>query len=123
MRAISSPSVRGRTIGAGALALLYGLALVLFRGEPVATGDQGILLSVAARMLHGDELYSEVIENKDPLVFYTYEAALWIGGWRGPFLLDGLWFAIGALGMGMLLRELRVRGPRSSRGSSSIRWR
>jgi hypothetical protein len=95
-------------IGAGALAVLYGLGLVLFRGEPTATSDQGILLSVAARMLHGDELYSQVIENKDPLVFYTYELALWIGGWRGPFLLDGLWFAVGALGMALVLRELRV---------------
>ena len=108
MSAIASISVRGRMIGAGALALLYGLALVLFRGEPVATGDQGILLSVAARMLHGDQLYSEVIENKDPLVFYTYELALWIGGWRGPFLLDGVWFAVGAVGLGLLLRELRA---------------
>ena len=108
MSAIASISVRGRMIGAGALALLYGLALVLFRGEPVATGDQGILLSVAARMLHGDQLYSEVIENKDPLVFYTYELALWIGGWRGPFLLDSIWFAVGAVGLGLLLRELRA---------------
>ena len=35
------------------------------------------------------QLYAQTIfDNKDPLFFYTYAAALWIGGWRGPFLLD-----------------------------------
>ncbi|MGH3129109.1 MAG: hypothetical protein ACRDPX_14400 [Gaiellaceae bacterium] len=100
--------MRARWIGFGACALLYGFALVLLRGEPKATGDQGVLLSVAARMLDGDELYSEVIENKDPLVFYTYAGALGIGGWRGPFLLDGLWLAIAAVAIALLLRELRA---------------
>jgi len=105
-------TVRGRSIAVGGVALLYGLTLVLVRGEPSATGDQGVFLSVAARMLDGDKLYSEVIENKDPLFFYTYADALELGGWRGPFLLDGLWLAIGALAMGLLLRELRA--PRAA---------
>ena len=26
---------------------------------------------------------ADVIDNKDPLFFYTYAAALWVGGWRG----------------------------------------
>ena len=108
MTGTSLPSVRGRSIAVGVSALLYGLVLVLLRGEPSATGDQGTFLSVAARMLDGDELYSEVIENKDPLVLYTYAGALGLGGWRGPFLLDGLWLAIGGLAMGLLLRELRA---------------
>jgi hypothetical protein len=112
MRGISLSSVRGRRIAVGVVALLYGLALVLLRGEPSATGDQGTFLSVAARMLDGDELYSEVIENKDPLFLYTYAGALGIGGWRGPFLLDGLWLAVGGLGMGLLLHELRA--PRAA---------
>ena len=104
--------MRARCIAVGGIALLYGLALVLVRGEPSAASDQGVFLSVAARMLDGDKLYADVIENKDPLFFYTYADALGIGGWRGPFLLDGLWLAIGALAMGLLLRELRA--PRAA---------
>ena len=85
---------------------------MLVRGEPVLASDQGVYLSVAARMLDGDHLYAQMIENKDPLFFYTYAAALWIGGWRGPFLLDGLWFALAAMGFALFMRELRA--PRSA---------
>jgi hypothetical protein len=92
----------------GALGLLYGLVLVLLRGEPILASDQGVYLSVAARILDGDHLYSETIENKDPLFFYTYAAALWIGGWRGPYLLDGVWLALAGVSFALLLRELRV---------------
>ena len=101
-----------RSIAVGGLALLFGIALVLVRGEPVVGSDQGILLSVAGRMLDGDDLYAEVIENKDPLVFYTFAGALWVGGWRGPFLLDGVWLAVAGLGLALLLRELRL--PRTA---------
>ena len=54
MPGISVRTVRGRSIAVGGIALLYGIALVLVRGEPSATGDQGVFLSVAARMLDGD---------------------------------------------------------------------
>lgn len=106
------PRVRARWVGVGGFALLFGLALVLLRGEPIIASDQGVFLSVAARVLDGDQLYAEVIENKDPLFFYTYAAALWIGDWRGPFLLDGIWLAVAGLSFALLLRELRV--PRSA---------
>ena len=106
------PRVRARWVGVGGLALLFGFALVLVRGEPILTSDQGVYLSVAARILDGDHLYSETVENKDPLFFYSYAAALWIGGWRGPFLLDGIWLGLAGLSFALLLRELRV--PRSA---------
>ena len=61
----------------------------------------------------GDRLYPDVIENKDPLFFYTYAAALWIGGWRGPFLLDGVWLASRQrVGIALLVRALGA--PRSA---------
>ena len=104
--------MRARWIGAVAFALLFGFALVLVRGKPVLASDQGVYLSVAARILDGDHLYAQTIENKDPLFFYTYAATLWIGGWRGPFLLDGLWFALAAMGFALFMRELRA--PRSA---------
>jgi hypothetical protein len=101
--------VRWRWVGVGGLALVLGFALVLVRGRPTLASDQGVYLSVAARILDGDHLYSETIENKDPLFFYSYAAALWIGGWRGPFLLDGVWLALASIGFGLLLRELGLQ--------------
>lgn len=103
--------VRSGHLAAVGGALLLGVVLVAFRGEPRATSDQGVFLSVAARMLDGDQLYSEVVDNKDPLFFYSYAGALWAGGWRAPFALDGLWLALAALSIALLLRELRAPWP------------
>ncbi len=103
--------VRARPIVVAGCALLVGFVLVLFRGEPIPNGDQGVFLSIAARMLAGDHLYSEVVDNKDPLFFYTYAGALWVGGWRAPAALDGVWFAVAALSFGLLLRELQAPRP------------
>ena len=101
-----------RFIGVGVLALALGLVLVLLRGEPFVASDQGVFLSVAARLLDGDSLYTEVFDNKDPFFFYGYAAALWVGGWRGPFLLDALWLAVAAVSMALFIRELRA--PRAA---------
>jgi hypothetical protein len=95
-------------IGIGVCAALIGLLLVAYRGEPRFQSDQGVFLSVAARMLDGDRLYAEVADNKDPLFFYTYAAALWVGGWKGPFALDGIWLTLAALSMALLLRAARL---------------
>lgn len=89
---------------AGCLAL--GLVLVLLRGRPSIDSDSGIFLSVAARLLAGDRLYVDVWDNKDPLFYYTFAAALGAGGWRAPFLLDALWLAVAAGSAGLLLRAL-----------------
>jgi hypothetical protein len=99
-------------IGIGGLALAFGFCLVLLRGEPSVANDQGVFLSVAARLLDGDRLYVDVIDNKDPLFYYTYAAALAVAGWRGPFLLDAIWLALAAISMPLLARELRA--PRSA---------
>jgi hypothetical protein len=100
--------VHARSIGVGVFAVGLGFALVLLRGEPYVASDQGVFLSVAGRLLDGDSLYAQVFDNKDPLFFYTYAAAFWAGGWRGPFLLDALWLAAAGSSMALLLRELRA---------------
>jgi len=89
-------------------AMLLGVALALLRGYPWLTSDQGVFLSVAARLLDGDILYADVIDNKDPLFLYTYAAALFAGGYRGPFVLDAVWFGLSAVSLGLLVRELRA---------------
>jgi hypothetical protein len=103
--------VRARLVAPSVGAVLLGLALVLVRGEPRVWGDSGIFLSVGARLLDGDRLYAEVADNKDPLFYYFYAGALWVGGWRAPFALDGLWLAVGGLSIALMLRELGARTP------------
>jgi hypothetical protein len=103
------PGLRGFAWIAGAP--LLGFLIVLLRGKPAVTGDQGIFVSIAARMLDGDHLYSQVVDNKDPLFFYTYAAALWIGGWRAPSALDGLWLAFAAVGFALLMHQIRAPRP------------
>ena len=66
---------------------------MLLRGEPWIGGDPGVFLSVAGRLLEGDRLYADVFDNEDPLFYFTYAGALWLGGWRGPFMLDAVWLA------------------------------
>ncbi len=92
-------------LAVGGAGLGLGVVLVLLRGRPSVESDAGIFLSVAGRLLAGDHLYRDVFDNKDPLFFYTFAAAL-AGDWRLPFLLDALWLALGGAGIAALLRAL-----------------
>lgn len=103
---MNSRRVQRTALVAGAL--LLGVVLASLRGYPWLTSDQGVFLSVAARILDGDVLYVDVIDNKDPLFFYTYAAALFAGGYRGPFALDAAWFALSSMSIGLLVRELKA---------------
>jgi len=91
-------------LGGGAVA--YATGLVLLRGAPTTSSDPGIFLSVAARLLHGDRLYVDVYDNKGPLFYYSYAGALWVLGWRGPFLLDIVWLALAAAFSALLVRSI-----------------
>ena len=91
-----------------AAALAIGALLAALRVEPQVWGDPGIWVSVAARMLEGDRLYADVFDNKDPLFFYSYAAALWVGGVRGPFVLEVVWLGVATVGMLLALRAVRV---------------
>lgn len=97
-----------RGAAAVTVTLIVAVGLAALRVEPQVWGDPGVWLSVAARLLDGDRLYADVFDNKDPLFFYSYAVALWIGGVRGPFVLEVLWLAVGTLGMALALQALRV---------------
>ena len=103
-------ATRDRLWPAGAVAGTLVLAVLLsaLRVQPQVWGDPGVWLSVGARLLDGDRLYADVFDNKDPLFFYSYAVALWIGGVRGPFVLEVVWLVVGTLGMALALRTLRA---------------
>src|SRR5439155_4967560 len=83
----------------------YAGALVALRGRPTIRSDAGIFLSVGARLLHGDRLYSGVWDNKSPFFYYTYALGLKVAGWRGPFLIDIVWISIAAIFAWLLVAE------------------
>jgi hypothetical protein len=85
---------------------VYAALLVLTRGFPTRRWDAGIFLSVGTRLVHGDSLYVDVLDNKDPLFYYSYAGALAIGDWRAPFLLDVVWLAVAAASAFLLLRTI-----------------
>lgn len=95
-------SRRAAVLAAGSTT--YAILLVLTRGRPTLSGDTGVFLSVGARLLRGDRLYAGVWDNKDPFFYYSYAAALKLGGWRGPFLLDIVWVGVAAASIWLLLR-------------------
>ena len=84
----------------------YAALLVVIRGRPTLKADAGIFLSVAGRLLDGDRLYVDVLDNKDPLFYYSHAAALALGDWRVPFLLDVVWLAIAAASTVLLLHAI-----------------
>lgn len=84
----------------------YAVLLVVIRGNPSTGADAGVFLSVAGSLLRGDRLYVDILDNKDPLFFYSDAAALAALGWRGPFLLDVVWLTIAAASTVLLLRAI-----------------
>ncbi len=48
----------------------------------------------------------DVLDDKDPLFFYSHAAALAVLGRRGPFLLDVVWLTVAAASTVLLLRAI-----------------
>ena len=88
--------------------VLFSATLVILRGRPSIDDDAGIFLSVAARLVRGDHLYTSVWDNKAPLFYYAQALSVAVCGWRGPFLLDVLWLSLAATFMWSLLQALEV---------------
>jgi hypothetical protein len=74
---------------------------------PGATGDRGIYVSVAERLLAGDRLYTDVWDNKDPFFYYLLAATRWIH----PLLdtvSDVVWVIAAGVAVFSLSNRLRV---------------
>jgi len=87
-------------------ALAAAVFLAALRVKPQVWGDEGVWLSMAARLLDGDRLYVDVFDNKDPFFFYSYAGAFWVAGVRGPFALEVVWLGVATAGMALALRSL-----------------
>lgn len=64
-----------------AVAILTTWVVLLPRMVPDRSSDRGIFVSVGARLLAGDTLYSGVSDNKEPLFYYFVAAQLKLGRW------------------------------------------
>lgn len=77
---------------------------VILSAAAPRTSDNGVFLSVASAIVEGVPLYEGVVDNKDPLFFYSLAAALRIGP-AAAQLLDVLWFVCLAAGAWLLARS------------------
>jgi hypothetical protein len=77
---------------------------VILSAAAPRTSDNGVFLSVASAIADGVPLYEGVVDNKDPLFFYSLAAALRIGP-AAAQLLDVLWFVCLAAGAWLLARS------------------
>ena len=93
--------------------------VVLVRGRPTTGADDGIFLSVSARLVHGDRLYTGVWDNKPPLFYYADAVAFWVAGWRGPFFIDALWLAVACVSMWLLLGAAKASRLGRASGTSA----
>jgi hypothetical protein len=64
-----------------AAAILATWVALIPRWVPDRSGDRGIFISVAARLLAGDRLYSDVWDNKEPLFYYFVALQVALGRW------------------------------------------
>jgi hypothetical protein len=78
-----------------AIAVLTTWVGIVPRIVPTRGDDRGIFVSVAARLLAGDTLYSGVYDNKDPLFFYFVAGQITLGPWA-EVVAEALLIAIAA---------------------------
>jgi len=78
------------------LAIVIVWTLTIFRTLPAPGGDHGLFVSVAERLIAGDTLYSEVYENKDPLVHYSLAISRFITPY-GDWILEFFWILMSCI--------------------------
>jgi hypothetical protein len=89
-------------------AILATSIALIPRIVPDRSSDRGIFISVAARLLAGDTLYSGVWDNKEPLFYYFVAAQLTLGRWS-EVAAEALLVAIAASAAFLLAVKLASR--------------
>jgi len=84
---------------------------------PVRISDRGIFVSVAARLLAGDALYSGVYDNKEPLFYYFVASQLALGPWA-EVAAEGVLIAIAAAAA--YVTAVKVVSPWTAAALSSL---
>jgi hypothetical protein len=67
---------------------LAGVVIAAKRVTLTQAEDQGIFMSIAGFVAHGDRLYTDIFEIKDPLFLWPASIAVHLFGPAGPFLVD-----------------------------------
>ena len=92
------------------VAAFAGVALAVLRERPTVDIDPGIFISIFGALGDGHRLYVDILDNKDPLFFYTGAIVSSIFGARGLFLLDAALIVCAAVLAALIARERRL-GP------------
>ena len=79
--AVKSPTWKIRFDLVLAVAILTTWVAIIPRIVPNHDADRGTFVSVAARLLYGDTLYSGVWDNKEPLFYYFVAGQRTLGTW------------------------------------------
>ena len=88
--------------------------------EPRWYGDEGIFAAVAQNIRHGETLYADALDNKPPLIFFTYAAIQSTLG-SGVFALHFVaTVSVLATQAAVMAIALRLFGPRRSLAAGLI---
>ena len=85
------------------------LALTIPRAITGAVGDYGFFSAVADRLAYGDALYTQVWDNKDPLVFMSLALAR-TGGVGGAWALEIAWVLLATVALFVIARRSTLTG-------------
>jgi len=88
------------------LTWIFVVLLTVPRAISRGVADYGFITGIAERLRAGDTLYTEVWDNKDPLVYYTLTLARSLGpnGVIGTWLLELSWIVLAAVAVYVIAR-------------------
>ena len=97
-----------RLLAAALIFLTWIFVVLLTIPRPISRGvaDYGFITGISERLRAGDTLYTEVWDNKDPLVYYTLALARSLGpnGVIGTWILELSWIVLAAVAVYVIAR-------------------
>ena len=97
-----------RVVAAALIACTWAVVVLLTIPRAISRGvaDYGFLTGIAERLRVGDVLYTQVWDNKDPLVYFSLTLARSLGpnGVFGAWILELLWVVLAAAAVYVIAR-------------------